>query len=279
MLSLTGFGMTGPYKDYVAYGNISEAMAGLVNLHGYPDGPPVETPFPYNDCLSAIHGAALLIGALHQRRRTGRGLHLDFSESELTLHVMHQALFDWLLNKREQTRQGNRDDAYPVHDIFRSKGDDAWVAIAARSDIEWRGLCKAMGRDDWLLDGRFTTHEGRMAHRDELESHVSMWALALTPQESAERLQGQGVPAGPAYHIEQIMGDPHVAARGVLMPDTHRYTKGRILASPPLRTRDLPSQHRLPAPCLGEHNDDVFGRLLSVEAAEIARLKGEQVFL
>lgn len=274
MISLSGFGATGPLKDCVAYGIVVEGMAGMMHAQGYREGRPLETPFTYNDYISALYGTHLLISALYRRMHTGEGLYADFAESEITLHLVHQGVLDWMLNGRNQERQGNWDDFYPIHGCYPCRGEDAWVAVVAGADDQWQGLCRAIGREDWLSDPRLRTREGRMAHREELEAGLRAWTRQRTPTEVMQALQRHGVPAGPAYQVNETLADPHVRARGVVVKDSlHPHTKGRLVAPLPLRMTGVPREVRMSAPTWGNANRQVYGELLGLPAAEIVRLE------
>ncbi len=273
MVSLSGFGATGPMKDCVAYGIVLEGVAGMMHTEGYAGGRPIETPFTYNDYVSALFGAQLLMAALRRRMRTGQGLYADFSEAEMTLHLVSQGLFDWIINGRQQERQGNLDDFFPLHGCYPCQGDDAWVAVVAGSDEEWRGLCRAVGRSDWLADPGLRTREGRMGRRQELEAGLGAWTRQRTPAQAAEALQRQGVPAGPACQVQEMLGDPHVRARGVVVPDAlHPNTRGRLVAPLPMRMTGLPREPRRASPTWGEATAFVMHELLGLPEAEVVRL-------
>lgn len=279
MVSLSGYGATGPYKDRVAYGIVLESLAGMVQMEGYKGGRPYETPITYNDYISALHGFQLLCAALLRRDKTGKGIAIDFSEFEETLFLVPEGLFDWLVNRRERTRDGNHSDFIPIHGVYRCKGNDAWVAIAVATEPQWRAFCNAIGRGDWLADGKLATREGRMAQREMLEAGVTAWTSQRTAAEATQLLQGAGVPAGPTYQVDEALADPHVVAREVIAKDTmHPYTKGKRVPLTPLRLDGLPRAMRRPAPTWGKDNEYVCNELLGKTVAEMERLKAANAF-
>jgi len=242
-------------------------------VQGYKGGRPIETPLTYNDYVSAMLGIQLITAALYRRMETGEGFYADFAEAEVTLHVLPQGVFDWMINERNQVRQGNADDFHPVHNCFRCAGDDKWVAIVAGAGEEWPGLCRAIGRVDWLRDPRLATREGRMACRGELEAALREWARTRTATEASAMLQRHGVPAGPAYQIDELLKDPQMRARSVFRKDAiHPYTGHRIVPAPSLRVEGVPIEMGR-SPLWKEHNAEVFGSLLGVPAKEVKRLE------
>jgi crotonobetainyl-CoA:carnitine CoA-transferase CaiB-like acyl-CoA transferase len=279
MISLSGYGATGPYKDRVAYGIVLESLAGMVQLEGYKGGRPYETPITYNDYISALHGFQLLSAALMRRGKTGKGTYIDFAEFEETLFLVPEGLFDWLVNRRERTRDGNHNDFIPIHGTYRCQGNDSWVAIAAVTEPQWRGLCNALGKGDWLTDTRLATHEGRMAQREVLEADITAWTSQRTREEATALLQQAGVPAGPAYQVNETLADPHVVARQVLAKDAmHPYTKGKHVPLTPLRLDGLPREMRFPAPIWGKDNDYLCHELLGRSKDAVEKMKARNTF-
>ncbi len=279
MISLSGYGATGPYKDRVAYGIVLESLAGMVQMEGYKGGRPYETPITYNDYISALHGFQLLSAALMRRGKTGKGVYIDFAEFEETLFLVPEGLFDWLINRRERTRDGNHNDSIPVHGTYRCRGIDSWVAVSVMTEPQWRGLCSALGRGDWLADKRLATRQGRIAQREMLEAGVTAWTSLQTVEEATAILQKAGVPAGPAYQINEALADPHVLAREVMAKDAmHTYTKGKHVPLTPLRLDGLPREMRTPAPIWGKDNDYLCRGLLGRVAEAVERMKKANVF-
>ncbi len=273
MVSLSGFGATGPMRDCVAYGVVLEGLAGMMHVNGYADGPPVETPFTYNDYVSALYGAHLVTAALRRRMQTGEGFYADFSEAEITLHLVHQGVLDWMVNGHQQERRGNRDDGFAVHGCFPSRGDDQWIAIVAGTEEEWQGLCRVLGRDDWLGDPGLASHEGRLARRTEIEAGIAEWTRGRTKQDAAQALQHAGVPAGPANVVYEMLEDRHIQARQVWTPDAlHPHTKGRLVAPLPLRMTGVSRDIRRPSPPWGEATAYVMREVLGLPEAEVVRL-------
>ena len=270
MISLSGFGATGPYKDCVAYGIVLEGLAGMLNVEGYEGDRPLETPFTYNDYISSMYGAHLLQSALYRRLSTGQGLYVDFAEAEVSLSLVPQGILAWLLHQESWRRDANEDHFSLVRDTYPCRGDDAWVAINVTDGAQWRGVCRAIGRTDLhtLAD------QGHAVQRKEaMDAAIAAWTRTRSPQEASEALQALGVPAGPAYTMDQTLQNPHVVERNVITKDAlHPYTKGRRVPEPPLRITGVPRDIRLPAPCWGQDNAYVVRDLLGHGDEEYDRL-------
>lgn len=146
MISMPGFGSTGPWRDYVGFGNTIESLSGISGLTGFPDGPPVLQSNAYGDPVSGIGGGIAVLMALVHRMRTGRGQHIELSHQETVVHHVSESLLDYAMNGRIQGRQGNRHPWMAPHGVYACRGDDDWIAIAVTSDRSWEALCETMGR-------------------------------------------------------------------------------------------------------------------------------------
>ena len=157
MVSLSGYGQTGPWRDFTAYGMGLEPASGISSLTGYRDGPPLRTGISFTDPYSGVVGAGAVLSALHYRRRTGKGQYIDLSEHESAVPVTGFALMDYALNGRMEPRMGNRSHWYAPQGCYRCKGEDNWIAITVRDDAEWECLlprCRSSGMGDRPLRGR-----------------------------------------------------------------------------------------------------------------------------
>jgi len=278
MYAGSGFGRTGPYKEFPAFAGIAEAFAGLCHLNGYPGGDPRPmATFGYADVTSAEHGALAILAALHHREETGEGQYIDLSMTEVVSSLLFEPIMDYTMNGRVQDRQGNRDSVMAPHGCYRCRGDDEWVAIAVSSDEEWRAFCDAMGNPAWTSDERFRDTIGRWRNQDELDALIGDWTRDYAHYEVAEMLQRVGVMAGPSLKMEEVIQDPHLKERGFHLEVDHPGLGTWCLAALPWKLSDVPPGNYEHAPELGEHNDYVFGELLSMSAEEIARLEEEQV--
>lgn len=278
MYSGSGFGRTGPYKEFPAFAGIVESFAGLLSLNGHPQGEP--SPMAtrgYADIITAEHGTFAILAALYHRSRTGEGQYIDLSMSEVVSSFIPEAIIDYTMNKRVQGPQGNRDDAMAPHGCYRCKGDDEWVTIAVAGDDEWKAFCDAIGNPEWTRDARFADALSRQRNQEELDSLVQEWTRNYAHYEVMEILQKAGVMAAPAVKVAEGVRDPHLVDRSFFV-DIDSLEAGRLhLAGLPWRLSDAPPGNYVHPPALGEHNDYVFRQLLKLSDEEIAQLQEEQV--
>jgi len=272
MVSLPAFGLTGPYRDYVAYGTGLEGMVGLSALTGYPDGPPLKPGIAYGDPIGGLHAAFAVLAALRLRRRTGRGQHIDLSLRESLARVVGEAILDYSMNRREARRQGNRHPIWAPHGVYPCRGRDEWIAIAVRSDAEWRALCQEMGHPEWARDPALATAPGRRQHHQEIDRRLAEWTRHFPKYQLMGQLQRAGVPAAVVATSAELVADPHLQARGFFLPVEHPAAGTHPYPGLPWRMGHTPGALRRPPPNFGEHNRWALESLLGLPPAEVAAL-------
>jgi len=277
MVSLPGFGMSGPYKYYQGFGANVEAVCGLTLLRGYRDLDPTTTSSTFHmDAASGITATFAILSALHFRNRTGKGQFIDFSQAENMIPHIGETILDYTMNGRVQTTLGNRHPSMAPHGCYPCKGEDKWVTIAVASDEEWKGFCRVMGNPPWTQDERFSNILSRWRHQDELDRLISEWTKEQDSYEVMELLQKEGVAAGPVLDDADAYADPHIFARGFFEPIQHREAGTHIYPGIMWKMPKTPGTIRSAPPCLGEHNDYVYKEVLKMSDEEIARLKEEE---
>jgi benzylsuccinate CoA-transferase BbsF subunit len=277
MVSMPGFGSTGPDRDHVSYGQSLIAASGIAATTGYPGGPPMSLGESYPDLAAACHAAFAVLAALHHRLETGEGQHIDLSQLESSICLLPEPLLDFAMTGVIRGRAGSRDDTMAPHGCFRCLGDDRWVAIAVGTDAEWEALRRAMGDPEWARAACFAEAPGRRQHQDELERRIEAWTRARSAEEVMTRLQAVGVPAGVSMTVADLLRDPHLAARGAFVEVDHPETGPQVVYAPVWKLSGTPATIRRPAPRLGEHNAYVFGQLLGLSADEIAGLVSREI--
>ncbi len=275
LVSLPGFGNIGPDKDYVSYATTIEAAAGLSASFGYPGGEPASSGTYPGDPIGAMYGVISMLAALKYRDKTGKGQHVDVAQSEGTATLIPEVIMEYIMNGRIRPRMGNRDEIMAPHGCYPCKGKDKWVAIAVGTDEKWRSLCNAMGNPEWSKDEKFTDQFSRWQNQDELNKLLAGWTKDFTHYEVMYKLQMVGVAAGPSLNIEEAINDPHLKKRGIFIEQYHSVAGQTIVYRSPWKS--AVTANNPPAPCLGENNDYVFKKLLSLSNKEITRLVSEKV--
>jgi len=279
MISASGLGKEGPYKGYSAFGSNLDAITGMMALRGYPNEDiMMKDPAPvWSDNVAAGTVAFAALTALHYRNNSGKGQFIDLSQAETFLPHMGEIVLDYTMNGRLREAIGNDDNSMAPHGCYRCKGDDKWVTIAVSSDEEWQGFCRALGNPEWTKQPEFSGTLSRWKHRDELNKLVGEWTLLYDPYEVMHILQGEGVPSGPVIGPVDAYSDPHLEDRGFFEEVTHREAGTHRYPGMFSKFSGTPLNIRIPAPCLGEHNDYVLGDILGLSKEEINRLEEQKI--
>jgi crotonobetainyl-CoA:carnitine CoA-transferase CaiB-like acyl-CoA transferase len=278
MLSMPGFGNSGPLRDYYSYGQQVMGMTGLTALWGHPESPlDARAKYAFPDYVAAITGAVALLAALEHRERTGEGQYIELSQVEALASLLSVAYSEYTELGRPPVARGNRHPRAAPHDVYPCLGFDAWCAIEVQTDEQWRALVAALGSPVWAVDPRLSTAAGRLEHAAEIDGHLAQWTAARPPRLVATVLQDAGVPAGIVASGEDLYYDPHLRERGMVVRVDHPGF-GRIdHAGVNVQLDATPGRADRPAPEKGQDNDYVFGELLGLEAAERERLERAQV--
>ncbi|MBI2761361.1 MAG: CoA transferase [Chloroflexi bacterium] len=278
MISLSGYGATGPLSPYIAYGPAQVPMSGLSSLTGFPGGPPTQVGLSYGDPTGGIQGTVAVLAALWKRMRTGEGQYIDESQWEAAIAMLGEGVMEQVMNGRAPERAGNRDPVMAPHGTFRCTGEDeAWVSIACGTDEEFAALCRAIGRPELAIDDHYRTAAGRKANEGELESLISEWARGRDRWDITRTLQAMGVAAFPSMSAEDLSNDAHLNERGIFVELEHPEVGVRRHIGIPYKMSGTPVSVRRPAPVLGQHTDDVLREILNMDEGEIAALRGKGV--
>ena len=278
MISLSGYGQDGPWRDYSGYGMGLEPASGMSSITGYRGGDPLRTGISFTDPYSGIVGAGAVLAALHHRRRTGKGQYIDLSEQEAAIPVVGYALMDYAMNGRSPERIGNRSRWFGPQGCYRCTGDDNWLVITVRNDAEWQAFCKATGHPEWGDDERFADVLGRFENHDELDVLIGSWAEGQDHIEAMHLLQGAGVIAAAVLNPKEALQDPHMRERGFFETVEHTGIGPKPMPRQlGARFSAFETDARGGAPKLGEHNRDVLQGLLGLSDGEIASLEERKV--
>lgn len=265
-------GTTGPCADSVGFGPMLKALSGFVHLTGWPDRLGVGPLPPYTDFTAPFWGVAALMAALDYRRRTGKGLFIDLSQYESSLHFIGPLMMDYFANGREHSRCGNESPYAAPHGAYRCKGEDRWCAIAVFTDQEWQALCNTLGNPEWTKEPRFATMLGRKDNEAELNRLVEEWTVNFTSEEVMKMLQSAGVAASVVEDSTDLWErDPQLKERGFFVSIDHpemghfsHFKLPPVFSKTPLETG--------PAPCLGQDNEYVCNKILGLSDEEFSEM-------
>jgi CoA:oxalate CoA-transferase len=277
LISVSGFGQTGPYAHRPAYDQIVQAMGGLAWVTGHPGCPPARAGVYVGDYLPGLYAAFGGVLALYHRDHTGRGQHIDVSMMDAVVSMMGIPIANYLITGFAAERRGNRNMYSPIAPNNTYQLADGWVEIVGSNNEHFRRFCLALNRQDWLHDPRFQTLELREASGDLLDSLIAEELATKTVAEVTALMDKAGVPCGAVQSIPEIVADPQVQARQMIVEVEHP-TMGTIpVPGVTVKMSDSPGEVRSAPPVLGNANNEVYGSLLGYTVDEIATLKAEDI--
>lgn len=276
-LSMSAFGTGNAWSDTRAYGSVLEQGSGLPSFCGREGDPPVMGHIAYGDPIGGVYGAASLLTALYHRARTGRGQWINNTQIEAMLPFTAHSVLIRQATGREPKRLGNRHSHMAPHGVFATMGEDRWVALSVPNDAAWAGLCKLMGRRDWLADETLATAEGRRARQDELEAGIAAWAIHQPRDMIAAALQEAGVAAGPVLHLDEVDTNFHFQARGFFYDTARQHVGPHYQASLPFKRNGQRYPLRGLAPFLGGDSEQVLTEILKVSPTRYADLLAKTI--
>jgi crotonobetainyl-CoA:carnitine CoA-transferase CaiB-like acyl-CoA transferase len=261
--SISGFGDSGPYRDYTAFDPVVQAMSGLMARTGYSDRPPVRIGASVIDCGTGFNAAFLIASALFDRRETGEGQYIETSLFDVALSWMGYWIAHYTATGTVPERSGTRFQGIAPYDIYNDGEDDA-LFLGAINQKLFERLCRVIDREDLVDDDRFATNSARWDNQDSLREELEGTFSEFTRDEIVELLADEGIPVGPLNHVEELVeSDPHVEAREILTDSYNHYRDTPVKTSTvPFRTGDG-ERIRLDEnpPAKGEHSRVILSKM------------------
>jgi benzylsuccinate CoA-transferase BbsF subunit len=276
MLSMSGMGQTGPWKNHVAFGPTVQSLGGLTYLTSFEEDFPLGSGYAFSDHISGLYGVYAILAALEYRDRTGQGQYIDLSQYEVVASQIGPALLDILNNNHDTRPSGNQPDyvmAAP-HGCYRCLGEDQWCVIGVFNEVEWQALIRVSGNIEWAKDPKLSTLSLRKANFKILDEEMNKWTFKHTAREVVELLQNAGVPAGVVQNAEELANDPHLLERNFFVQLQHPSFGKITLDRSPIRfvrdssTVPYPEINLKSSPFLGESNQYVYRDLLGLTEQE-----------
>ena len=269
--SIKGFGSYGPRSDWKSYEPIAQAMGGAMSTTGFADGPPTYTWASIGDSGTGMHCVIGILAALMQRHATGVGQQVEVAMQDAVVNLVRVALRDHQRFGRPLGRAGNQLNGVPST-TFRCHpgGPNDYVFVLAQQQM-WHPLLRAIEREDLIGDPRFETAEARIKNKDEVNAVIEAWTVKRPKHDVAEILAKAGVPCGAVQDTGEVLSDPHLLARDMIVEVEHKVRGRYLTAGNPIKLSASPTKITA-APLLGEHNQEVLAEL-GYDAAAVRALK------
>jgi formyl-CoA transferase len=270
--SVTGFGTTGdsPYRDWPAYASVAEAMSGIYQWSRIPGQRPVVAPVGgLGDIASGMFCALGILTALRHRDRTGRGQHVDVAMFDAMVSMADVVPSLWSLGAR---------DRIPGAILTTFEASDGPVLIQVSREHQFERLAEIVGHPEWLDDPRFATRQGWVEHLDEvIRPAVETWLASTTKLEASRALAGAGIASGPCNDPDDVLADPHLAQRHMLVELEAADGTSYVVPGNPVKLSAVPERPDQPSPTLGEGTDELLGTLAGLSPEELTRLRDDGV--
>ncbi len=270
--SISGFGNTGnsPYRDWPAYASVVEAMSGIYDWKN-PDGAPVTIPVgALGDISSGLFAVIGILAALRHRDHTGEGQYLDIAMLDAAISMTDVVTNFWSLGVRPEPEKGLQ----VICEGFRAS--DGYVVAQIVREPQFAKVAELIGHPEWIDDPRFATRAGWGPNLETvIRPAIDAWASQRTKLQAAQELTAAGIAAGPSYHAPDVIADPHVAARNMLveMPRTDGVADPVLIPGNPVKLSKVAEGPETRVPWVGEHTEAVLGAELGLDAAAIADLR------
>jgi len=261
IVRVSGYGQTGPYASRAGFGGIAEAMGGWRKIVGEPDRAPARMGISIGDTLAATYGCMGALAALHERKTSGKGQIVDVALYESVLQVMEGLIPEWAVAGHKRERTGSKLPGIAPSNVYRCSNGE--YLIGANQDSVFARLCDAMGHSELATDPRYANHVARGRNQEELDNLINAWTETFTIDELEALMIEHGVPAGRIFDAEDMLSDPHFAAReAVITLDDPELGSVQMQGAFPKLSR-TPSRVRRNAPLeVGQDTEEIKKRWL-----------------
>ena len=276
--TIKGFGTYGPYSAFKSFEPIAQAMGGAMSITGFPENPPTYVVPAIGDSGTGMHMAIGILAALQQRHATDKGQHVEVSMQDAVVNIIRVSLRDHQRFGHAMPRRGNQMGQTVPSTVYpcAGGGPNNYVFINASQQPMWLAMLRAMGRSDLADEPRFATETARWDNRAALNQIIEEWTQARGKHEVMRLLGEAGVPCGACQDTGEVLADPHLKAREMIV-NVDYPTRGTYqTVGCPIKLSESPVQVTRP-PLLGEHTEGLLGELCGVDPAEVKRLRDDGV--
>ncbi|MGI6746825.1 MAG: CaiB/BaiF CoA transferase family protein [Anaerovoracaceae bacterium] len=273
--SISGFGQYGPYKSKPAYDVVTQAMGGFMALTGEKDGKPYKLGPSIVDASAGIHMAFAIMAALYYKSKTGKGQYIDVAMMDTAFSTLENFVVTKTLTGVAPTRNGNANLGSAPFNCFKTS--DGYVTIACANDSLFKKLTDVMNRPDLLEVPEYGSNSLRKQNEEPLNAEIEEWTLQYKTEELVEMLDKAKIPVGPILDIDDLVEDPHLKSRGMLINIPHPVFGDIIYPGNPLKFSLTSEMRKDSAALLGEHTDEILEKVLYKNKEEIEELHKQEV--
>ena len=273
--SISGFGESGPESSRPGYDLIVQGESGVMDLTGFPDGPPVKVGNSIGDLVAGMAAAQGVTLALLARSKSGKGQKVEIGMLDVMASLLtYQAGLYWNAGGKP-ARRGNQHPSIVPYEVFQAQ--DAYMTLGVANNSLWERMCAAIGRDDLAKDPRFDSEAKRVTNRDALIPALNAEFGKRPAADWLARLDKAGVPAGRIKSVAEVCESEHLRARGMFVKLNHAKAGAVTAMGVPIRLWETPGAAQAPAPLLGQHTDEILSSLLRIPKAKSDKLRAAGV--
>jgi formyl-CoA transferase len=277
-LTVKGFGTYGPYSKYKSFDMIAQAAGGAMSLTGFPGSLPLKPGPTIGDTGTGIHAACGVLAAYIQRLRTGKGQKVEVAMQEAVLNYVRVPMMGTYITQKPTKRVGNRLGAGPVGDIFKCApgGPNDFVYLYCSNEDMWNTLFNTIDRRDVFDDPRFKDRKAQRENAEALTQIIEEWTGTRTKHEVMKIMGEAGVPCGAVLDSVELLNDPHLRERGMIVTVDHPVRGKFTMPGCPVKLEDSPADITT-APLLGQHNREIYGAMMGFKDDDLEQLKQQGV--
>ena len=274
-VSMSGYGHSGPRRDWTSMNMNLQGYSGLMTVSGAEGDPPTAISNSWNDYIGGLHACFAILQVLDERRDSAKGRRIDLSQFECSAAMIGSLLLSSAVDGQVPVRRGNRSDRSAPQGVYPCAGKDNWCALSVETNKQWQALAKLIGQERWATGARLENLAGRHENQNEIDQAISTWSKQYSSQEVEARLRAAGISADRVRRINEVVDG--AAGSTVFSQMAERRVGSMRTTKLPftLSSVDLPTPAS--APSLGEHSGEVLRAWINCSDADIENLKREQV--
>ncbi|MYA97710.1 MAG: CoA transferase [Nitrospinae bacterium] len=273
--SLSGFGQTGPRRSEPGFDVVIQGEGGIMSITGEPDGPPSKFGASIADITAGMLAAQGVLLSLYHREKTGVGQMVDVGMLDGQVALLTYHANNYFGTGKLPPRRGNKHPSITPYEMYACK--DGYFNLGVGNDSLWRRFCDAMGLGDIKEDPKFAINKDRVDNRLELQEILDAFFAEKTVGETLETLRGAGIPCGPINNLAQVLSEPQILAREMVVDVDVPVAGPTKVTGVPIKLSETPGAVRTPPPTLGQHTDEVLESVLGMDEAQRNALREDGV--
>ena len=273
--SLSGFGQTGPRRSEPGFDVVIQGEGGIMSITGEPDGPPSKFGASIADITAGMLAAQGVLLSLYHREKTGVGQMVDVGMLDGQVALLTYHANNYFGTGKLPPRRGNKHPSITPYEMYACK--DGYFNLGVGNDSLWRRFCDAMGLGDIKEDPKFAVNKDRVDNRLELQEILDAFFAEKTVGETLDTLRGAGIPCGPINNLAQVLSEPQILAREMVVDVDVPVAGPTKVTGVPIKLSKTPGAVRTPPPTLGQHTDEVLESVLGMDEAQRNTLREDGV--